>query len=49
LKCAREHGCLWEEDIAGSHRDCCALAAQGGHLEVLKWLREQDCPWNVIM
>merc|ERR1711907_284901 len=26
----------------------CAEAAEGGHLEVLKWARSQDppCPWN---
>ena len=22
------------------------LAAEGGHLEVLVWAREQHCPWN---
>ena len=25
--------------------DCCHRAALGGHLEVLQWLREHDCPW----
>ena len=25
----------------------CSSAAQGGHLEVLKWLRSQGCPWDV--
>ena len=24
----------------------CSYAAEGGHLEVLKWLRENGCPWN---
>ena len=24
----------------------CEGAAAGGHLEVLKWLRENECPWN---
>jgi hypothetical protein len=24
----------------------CDLAAWGGHLEVLKWARENDCPWD---
>jgi len=23
----------------------CVFAAEGGHLEVLKWVREHDCPW----
>jgi hypothetical protein len=22
-------------------------AAEGGHLEVLRWAREHDCPWDV--
>ena len=25
----------------------CDLAARGGHLEVLKWAHENDCPWGV--
>jgi uncharacterized protein YabN with tetrapyrrole methylase and pyrophosphatase domain len=24
----------------------CAFAAENGHLEVLKWARENGCPWN---
>ena len=24
----------------------CAEAAEGGHLEVLKWLRAEGCPWD---
>ncbi len=24
----------------------CETAALGGHLEVLQWAREEDCPWN---
>ena len=24
----------------------CSYAAQGGHLEVLKWARETGCEWN---
>ena len=24
----------------------CQWAAWGGHLEMLKWTRENDCPWN---
>ena len=24
----------------------CTYAAKGGHLEVLKWARANDCPWN---
>jgi hypothetical protein len=51
LKWAREHGCPWRElDEEGSELilNCCALAAYGGHLQVLKWLREHDCPWDEL-
>ena len=24
----------------------CATAAEGGHLKVLQWCREKDCPWD---
>ena len=24
----------------------CANAAKGGHLEILQWARENDCPWD---
>ena len=24
----------------------CSYAAKGGHLEILKWARENGCPWN---
>ena len=54
---AREQGCPWEEvqpdedDAIGWENwtpHCCALAAKGGHLQVLKWLRcgeeEDDGP-----
>jgi hypothetical protein len=33
----REQGCPWDE---------CNGAAAGGHLEVLQWAREYDCPWG---
>jgi len=39
LAWAKASGCPW---VART----CALAAQGGHLEVLKWAREHDCPWS---
>merc|ERR1711957_97881 len=26
----------------------CQEAAKGGHLEVLKWLREEGCPWDEV-
>ena len=26
--------------------DTCAYAAKGGHLDVLKWARENGCPWD---
>jgi hypothetical protein len=34
-----EQGCPWD-------RKTCAWAAEGGHLEILKWLHKQGCPWN---
>ena len=38
----RENDCPWDEDT-------CTDAAQGGHLEVLKWSRENGCPWNIVV
>jgi hypothetical protein len=32
-------------DIAAWGRMTCKVAACGGHLETLKWLRENGCPW----
>jgi hypothetical protein len=26
----------------------CAFAAGNGHLEVLRWAREHDCPWSTL-
>jgi len=59
LTWAREHGCPWgevmvediaediEEDLGEQVTDCCALAAEGGHLvEVLVWARAHGCPWS---
>ena len=39
LQWLRENGCPWDEET-------CALAAEGGHLEVLQWMRANGCPWN---
>jgi hypothetical protein len=36
LQWAREHGCPWHADLENKDVDCCTLAAQDGHLEVLK-------------
>ena len=36
---AEENGCPWNEKT-------CADAAEGGHLDVLKYLHENGCPWN---
>ena len=38
VRWAREHGCDWDEGT-------CAVAAQNGHLEILKYAREHCCPW----
>jgi hypothetical protein len=29
-------------------KNTCASAAGGGHLEVLRWLRRRDCPWDPL-
>jgi hypothetical protein len=39
LAWAKANGCPWNERT-------CALAAEGGHLDVLKWAREHHCPWS---
>ena len=41
LKWLRAKGCPWGEETS-------CWAAQGGHLEVLQWIRAQDppCPWD---
>jgi len=39
LRRARELDCPWDEST-------CAVAAEGGHLEVLVWAREHGCPWS---
>lgn len=31
--------CPWDADA-------CSYAASYGELETLKWLRENECPWN---
>ena len=36
---AHENGCPCDEDT-------CMMAARGGHLEVLKYLKENHCPWD---
>ena len=28
------------------HVDVFVWAAEGGHLEVVRWAREHDCPWD---
>ena len=40
LQWARAQKCPWLED------DICANAASGGHLEILRWLREVGCRWG---
>jgi len=39
LQWAWAHGYWWNATT-------CARAAQGGHLEVLKWARLHGCPWH---
>jgi hypothetical protein len=46
LKYCVYNGCEWDE-YGDEDLDCCMLAAQGGHLVVLKWLREEQYyPWD---
>jgi len=35
----RANKCPW-------NKDTCALAAHGGHLDILKWARANKCPWD---
>ena len=39
LKYCWANRCPWNEYT-------CELAAEGGHLEVLKWARSKGCPWD---
>ena len=49
---AAERGCLGT--LKSLHRrghvtfneDLCKVAARGGQFLVLKWMRENSCPWN---
>jgi hypothetical protein len=45
LKWAWQHGCPFNL-VLDAESDCCTLAAEGGHLEVLKWLHEHHAPWD---
>jgi len=44
LQWTHEHGYPWSENLEGAEMNDCVVATGGGHLEVLKWLREPDCP-----
>ena len=48
LAWARANGCPWklQDEDSSLDNNPCALAAGGGHLEVLKWAREHGCPWD---
>ena len=39
LQWARENGCPWNDAT-------CAVAANGGHLEILQWACANGCPWD---
>ena len=41
MRWARGRGCDWNEGT-------CAYAAQGGHMEILKWLRELTARGRVV-
>jgi hypothetical protein len=42
LAWAKENGCDWTVRT-------CAIAAGGGHLDVLQWAREHVCPWDTAV
>ena len=56
LKYLHENGCLgsetcrrpWDSETWGGAEmeGHCWAAAAGGHLNVLKWLRQEGCPWD---
>ena len=48
LAWAKAKGCSWELQGWGGFENPCAQAAEGGHLEVLRWAREHHCPWNEV-
>ncbi|CAN0422812.1 unnamed protein product, partial [Scytosiphon promiscuus] len=33
-------------DAIRKNKNACSSAARNGHLEVLQWLRANDCPWD---
>ena len=46
LAWAKANRCGWGEPIWTGMNNPCALAAAGGHLEVLQWARQHGCPWG---
>ena len=44
----REYHRLHEGDCPFSG-EACAAAARHGHLEALKWLRSEGCPWDELV
>ena len=48
LAWAKANGCSWDLQGWGGLPNPCTQAAEGGHLEVLKWAREHHCPWNEV-
>ena len=42
-------GNFWRKIFGYPHRaaDTCRAAALGGHLDVLIWLRDEGCPWDI--
>jgi hypothetical protein len=52
FRAAARHGRIWvlkwlhENGYDILDPDICWSAAQGGHLDVIQWARENDCPWD---
>jgi hypothetical protein len=49
LAWAKANGCPWGVSHLSWGSSPCALAAEGGQLEVLKWARAHGCPWDTRM
>jgi len=41
-----ERLCIRTPHLGGNNLLTCAYAAEGGHLHILQWARENGCPWD---
>jgi hypothetical protein len=40
---------VWPTSWGGTSTSICNAAAQGGHIEILRWARGKGCPWDATM